>query len=147
MVTVTDAQTQADALSALISSLTSANQASVRPQIRTAALTLQSMLFSLATAAAETAKTAAASSLDALIDWSASALLTGHTREQVLQAAISCQPINGLVGSINGWSSNVGTLEWNCPPPNLPIGIAGTPEAVAALLIGYLASYRSITGT
>ena len=43
MTTVTDAQNEGNALNALISSLTPANQNTVRPQIQAAALTLQSI--------------------------------------------------------------------------------------------------------
>lgn len=133
MPTVTDAQNEANALSALISSLTTSNQYTVRPQIQAAALTLQSMLLSLANAAAESAQAAAGTSFDALITWIASP--NGSLRNEVIDAATSCQPINGLTRRISLWW-NTATNQWN-----------STPEIPAGWLINYLATYRSITGT
>jgi hypothetical protein len=70
-----------------------------------------------------------------------------NLRVRVLACAISAQPLIGLMTQIVGWHSGLGTVEWNSPPPALPIGGNSTPETHAGLLITYLASYRSISGT
>jgi hypothetical protein len=61
--------------------------------------------------------------------------VNAYLRDQVIAAAVSVQPINGLVERIRGWAHCLGTLNWT-----------QTPEMPAAALPNYLATYRSITG-
>jgi len=133
MTTVTDAQSQVDTLSGLISSLPGADPAGIRPQIQDAALSLHSMLLSLSHAAAVEAQTAAGPTFDALIDWNVST--DGYLREKCVECAISVQAINRLVRAVVGWTSCMGHVEWKT-----------TPEIPAATLISMLKAYQSITG-
>jgi hypothetical protein len=137
MITVTDAQNQANALQTLISSLpgpAGSDPATIRTQIKAAALTLQSMLFTLVNPAAVAAQTAAGTSFDALLTYAAST--DANLRQKCIDAATSCVPINQLTQQIMRWLGVTGTTNWNA-----------TPELAAARLITYLVSYRSITGT
>jgi hypothetical protein len=131
--TVTDAQNQENSLQALITSLTAANQDSVRPQIRTSALTLHSMLESLANTASASAQASAGTTFDSTITWTASP--DGSLRDKVIDAATSTQGINSLTRRIGLWW-NTANNQWN-----------STPEIPAGWLKNYLATYRSITGT
>jgi len=133
MTTVTDAQNQADTLSGLISSLSGANPAGIRPQIQDAALSLHATLLRLSNAAAVEAQTAAGPAFDALIDWSVST--DGNLRDKCVEFAISVQAINRLVRSVLGWKLCLGTHNWQT-----------TPEIPAEKLISMLKTYQSITG-
>ena len=62
--------------------------------------------------------------------------MNAYLRDQVIAAAVSVQPINGLVERIRGWAHCLGTLNWT-----------QTPEEPALALPNYLSTYRSITGT
>lgn len=136
MPTVTDAQNEANTLSALISSLSGASDpASIRSQIQTTALTLQSMLLSLTNAAADAAAAATGISFDSLITWGASA--DGNLRNKVINAATSYQPIATLLQQVVGWSIVLGTVGWKATPET----------AGAGALITLLATYRTVTGT
>ena len=134
MVSVTDAQRSASSLQGLINSLaTASDKEAVRGQIQRSALGLQSQLLSLTSAAANAAWDQAAALVDAEIIWAAAPNIN---RTQVINAAASIQPINGLLNQVQGWSHRTGASEWSA-----------TPEVAAEVLIDFLSSYRSITGT
>src|SRR5260221_10359716 len=120
MPTVTDAQNEANALSALISSLTGSNQDSVRPEIRADSMILVEMLKSLTETAIAALQATTGTTLDGLISWSATA--ESHLRDRVLNCITSAQPLVILLSQILAWYSGLETVEWNSPPPNLPIG-------------------------
>jgi hypothetical protein len=137
MVTVAQAQTQANTLSTLISSLpgpAGSDPATIRAQIQQAALVLQSMLLSLSNAASEAAQAAAGTTFDSLLSWTAST--DANLRQKCIDAATSVQPINQLVRQVMAWAAVQGTYAWTT-----------SPETAAGTLITRLATYRSITGT
>jgi hypothetical protein len=135
MSTVTDAQNQANAISTLITSLSSApDPNAVRPQIQSEAQTLRTMLYSLANAASIAAQAAAGTTFDSLINWFVAT--DANLRTKCIDAAISVQTITTVLRQVIAWTNNFGTPEW-----------ATTPEVAAQTLINYLANYRTITGT
>jgi hypothetical protein len=135
MITVDDAQEQADLLQGLIDSLPAASDPNtVRPQIRDEALSLQSMLLTLVRPAVASAQSAAEANFDREISWAVCP--DANLRFKVVNAATSLQPISDLHNRVTGWAHCLGTLNWT-----------QTPEEPALALPNYLSTYRSITGT
>jgi hypothetical protein len=134
--TLSQCETEATALSALISSLsgqTGQAATNIRTEIQTAAVALQADLLYVVNAGTEAAQAAAGTSFDALITWIAST--DANLRQKCIDAATSVQGLIQLVRQLMAWASILGTTGWTTGP-----------ETAAQKLITYLATYRSITG-
>jgi hypothetical protein len=143
--TYDQANTIGEAITAAIATLPGSSiQATenIRATIRSDAISLQGGLLGLMQAANVSALATAGSAADSILTWAAST--DANLRDKCIDANTAYQPIRVLYQQVMSWIRGTQATEYKSV--FTPVNGAGSPEVVAAVLVGYLATYQSITG-
>jgi hypothetical protein len=143
--TYDQANTIGEAITAAIATLPGSSiQATenIRETIRSDALSLQGGLLGLMQVANVSALATAGAAADAILTYGAST--NSNLRNDCIDANTAYLPLRTLYQQVMSWIRGTQATEYKSV--FTPVSGAGSPEVVAAILVGYLATYQTLTG-